>query len=100
MMRGLPGWAVYLITGLGALVLVLFGVCGTLLNNDRYQITSTLGKVEVKLNEIQNSHDKQILEIVKHNERQNHIMEKICVALSMDYKTRMETFKNYPLMTK
>jgi hypothetical protein len=106
-MRDLPSWAVYIISGLAAMVLILSGVSGTLLINDRQVVAKSIEKLDLII-EVQNKQikiiethqEKSFSELAKHNERQNHVMEKICVALSMNHKTRMETFKNYPLMVR
>ena len=106
-MKGLPPWAIYIISGLSAVVLVLGTVSGTLLINDRTVIAKSFDKLDQiietqnkQIRTIEANQEKSFAELAKHNERQNHVMEKICVALSMDHKTRMETFKNYPLMVK
>lgn len=93
-MRSLPTWAVYSISGLACLVMILAGTTGTLLLNDRSMIKESFTEIKGFMQ----SQTKINQEIMEHNREQNHIMEKICVALSMDHKQRMEVFKNYPLM--
>lgn len=99
-MRSLPTWAVYLITGLGALVMILLGTSGTLLIHDRTSIKesmteikseiSTFTKEQVKINQVVSQHIKE----------QSHLTEKVCMALSMKYEDRVKMFQSYPLLPK
>lgn len=93
-MRNLPQWAMYVITGLGVLVVALASVSGTLIVNDRATITKAFDKMDRILEE----QNKQIDLIAKHNEKQNHIIDKMCWLMTFDHKQRMQLLDKYPLM--
>lgn len=93
-MRSLPTWAIYLISGLSAVVMLLSGISGTLLVNDRQSVTKQMDK----FTEILEKQNEQIKEIVKHNDRQNHVTEKLCWYMSLDYKSRREMMDKYPVL--
>ena len=89
------------------MILILGTVTGTLLINDRTIITKSFEKMDkivetqnIQIRSIEANYEKSMGEVIKYNEKQNQVMEKICVALSMDHKTRMKVFRNYPLMIK
>lgn len=91
----LPTWAVYLIAGLGAATMLMSGVAGTLLNNDRASVNKTLDRFEIIL-------ERQAMTIKKvsdHNDKQNHILDKMCWLMTFDHKTRMNLMRNYPVLT-
>lgn len=104
-MKTLPGWAVYLISGLGAVVLVLLGVVGTLASKDRLNVDLTLQRIEKLVIDQRTYYDtmlkaqtEQITELSKHNEKQNHIMDKMCWLMTLSHPERMRLFDKYPVM--
>jgi hypothetical protein len=83
----LPGWTYYVIAGLSSLVLILLGISGTLLVQDRKSIASAFEKVEF----MQGKQNENIA-------NQNIILKQICILLPLDHKTRSEHLKNYPFI--
>lgn len=99
----LPTWAKYVIAGLSTTLLLTLGIVGGLLRNDRATVDTSLTRIERMLldqhsqfNLVLQEQSKQITEVAKHNERQNHIMDKMCWLLTLSYPERMKLFQNYP----
>lgn len=106
-MKNLPGWATYLISGLAAVLVLVLTISGTMIARDRDNLEKTMCGIKSaierhheELKSVIERQDKQIHLLTKHNATQNHVMDKICMFLSVPYEKRREMMKEYPILIK